>query len=512
MIPWKLLSSGATKGKIAQVTVQDIFRDPLRVNDPPGFWVGYRVGLFDDSGRTIQLAKVTAFDHRTGMLTLDQPLAKELPPTTPYELASGEDAPIVAIRYLMGLQLDDPIPRVSVRLGTTRGTNALLTRRGARAAFVTTKGFADVLRIAYQDRPRLFDLAIRKPQPIFEQAVEVDERLAADGTVLKAPDEETVRRQLSDLKESGIESIAICLLHSFAHPAHELLVERIAREAGFTEISTSSRLAPLIKIVARGDTTVVDAYLNPVLRQYIAALRRVLQDSELKIMTSAGGLVDADQFVGKDSILSGPAGGVIGFSRIAQRAGFEKSIGFDMGGTSTDVARFDGRYQREFETQKAGVRVVAPMLAIETVAAGGGSICEFDGVMLTVGPDSAGADPGPACYGRGGPLTVTDVNLYLGRILSSRFPFPLDSRIVERKLLALCNRIARAPGGARFTPAELAEGFLKIANANMARAIRNVSVAKGYDPKDHVLVSFGGAGAQHACAIARSLGIPKVLV
>jgi 5-oxoprolinase (ATP-hydrolysing) len=341
--------------------------------------------------------------------------------------------------------------------------------------------------------------------------VEIDARMDAEGNVLRAPEESTIRGQLAALFATGVESIAICLLHSFANPAHEQLVERLAREAGFVEISTSSRLSPLIKIVSRGDTTVVDAYLNPILRRYIQTLRKSLGHSTLRLMTSAGGLADADRFVGKDSILSGPAGGVIGFSRVAQRAGFEKSIGFDMGGTSTDVSRFDGRYELEFETKKAGVRVVAPMLAIETVAAGGGSVCGFDGVKLTVGPDSAGADPGPACYGRGGPLTVTDVNLYLGRIIPARFPFPLNRQAVERQLQRLCAEIAAAPTGTKYSPVELAEGFIRVANANMVRAIRNISVARGYDPRDYALVTFGGAGAQHACAMARELGMRNIL-
>jgi 5-oxoprolinase (ATP-hydrolysing) len=300
-------------------------------------------------------------------------------------------------------------------------------------------------------------------------------------------------------------------LHSFANPAHEQIVEKIAREVGFTEISTSSRLSPLIKIVSRGDTTVVDAYLNPVLRDYVGRLHQSLGADQLKLMTSAGGLVDAGRFVGKDSILSGPAGGVIGFSRVAERAGFAKSIGFDMGGTSTDVARFDGVYEREFETFKAGVRIVAPMLAVETVAGGGGSLCQFDGVKLIVGPASAGADPGPACYGRGGPLTVTDANFFLGKILPERFPFPLDRAAVAARIDAICEHIAAA-GSRRMTPAELAQGFIDVANANMVRAIRKISVAKGYDPADYVLVPFGGAGPQHACAMARALGIHTILV
>ncbi len=306
--------------------------------------------------------------------------------------------------------------------------------------------------------------------------------------------------------------MAICLLHAFANSAHEELVEQVAREVGFSEISRSSRLAPLIKIVSRGDTTVVDAYLNPVLRSYVERLHRALGTGRLKLMTSAGGLVDATRFVGKDSILSGPAGGVIGFSRVAQRAGFERSIGFDMGGTSTDVSRFAGEYEREYEVQKAGVRIVAPMLAVETVAAGGGSICDFDAVKLVVGPASAGADPGPACYGRGGPLTVTDANLLLGKLPPNHFPFPLDYEAARQRIGDLCERIASAENGRRLSVTELAQGFIDVANANMARAIHRISVAKGYDPADYVLVAFGGAGGQHACAVARELGIRQILI
>ena len=512
LIPLKVLSSGVTKGRVQERLGENGFVDAVRCCDPPRFWVGYGIRFLDGSGAAVHSGVVTAFDSDRGLLTVDTPLPVNLAPQTSYELTAGEEAPVLAIRYALGLPLDQPIPSVAARLGTTRGTNALLTRQGARTAFVTTRGFGDVLLIGNQDRPRLFELAIRKPEPLFEQVVEIDERMDAEGHVLLAPDEAAVRRQLAQLKETDIQSIAICLLHSFANSDHERLVERIAHEVGFEEVSTSSRLSPLIKIVSRGDTTVMDAYLNPILRDYVGSLRRALPGSSLKMMTSAGGLVDADRFVGKDSILSGPAGGVIGFSRVAQRAGFEKSIGFDMGGTSTDVSRFDGTCELEFETQKAGVRIVAPMLAIETVAAGGGSICDFDGVKLSVGPQSAGADPGPACYGRGGPLTVTDVNLVLGKILPSRFPFPLDRDAVETRLQALCERIAHSPMGRQYTPIQLAEGFCQIANANMVRAIRRISVAKGYDPADYTLVTFGGAGAQHACALARDLGTPRILI
>ncbi len=511
LVAFKLLSTGVTKGQIGEVLGPVRIADTARIGDPPRFWNGYRLQIVDAAGQTTFSGTIVDFDARTGALTTAEMLPPDLPPLAAYELASGEEAPIVAIRYLLGLRRDEPIPPVSVRLGTTRGTNALLTRRGARTALVTTRGFGDMLLIGSQDRPRLFDLNIKKPDPLAERVVEIDERVAASGEVLRAPDERAVRAHLAALCETGVESLAICLLNSYANPAHEQLLEHWARDAGFTEISTSSRISPLIKIVSRGDTTVADAYLNPILRRYAHALRQALAGSRLRMMTSAGGLVDADWFVGKDSILSGPAGGVIGFSQIAERAGFPRSIGFDMGGTSTDVSRYDGRYELEFETVKAGVRVAAPMLAIETVAAGGGSVCRFDGVKLVVGPDSAGADPGPACYGRGGPLTITDVNLFLGKIIPERFPFPVDRAAVTAHLERLAREIARQSPGVCYTPDELAEGFVRVANANMVRAIRNISVARGYDPRDYVLVAFGGAGAQHACALARELGMRQVL-
>lgn len=507
----KVLSSGITKGVIQRVVDGGSFIDPLRVTSTKGFWTGYRCSLLNAAGEVLQACLVADSDTKTGRLTLAEPLAADVVAGWRYELSGGEEAPILAIRTLLGLRLQDEIPPVVVRLGTTRGTNALLTRRGARTGFVTTRGFRDVLRIANQDRPRLFDLAIRKPEPLFAEVAEIDERLAASGEVLRTPEPVQIRRELERLKEAGCASLAICLLHAFANPVHEQLVEQIAREVGFGEISVSSRLAPLIKIVSRGDTTVMDAYLNPILRDYVGKLRVSLPGSELKLMTSAGGLVNAETFVGKDSVLSGPAGGVIGYARTSREAGFPKSIGFDMGGTSTDVSRFDGKYEYEFETTKAGVRVVAPMLAIETVAAGGGSVCGFDGVKLYVGPQSAGADPGPACYGRGGPLTITDVNFFLGKIPAGRFPFPLDQAAVARRLDEICAAVAASPLGRTYRPEDLAEGFVEIANATMARAIRKISVARGYDPAEHVLASFGGAGAQHACALARMLGMRDVL-
>jgi 5-oxoprolinase (ATP-hydrolysing) len=509
----KLLSSGITKGVVASAD-ERTFVDPHRTVDPAGFWCGYRLRLFDDRGSALGEYRVESFDSSSGGFMLDKPLPRGAVGRG-YELSSGEESVVLAVRYLLGLKLTDSIPPVSVRLGTTRGTNALLTRRGARTAFITTRGFADVLRIGYQNRPRLFDLRVVKPEPLFTEVLEVDERVAADGTVLCEPDESTLRRDLAALRASGIESLAVCLLHAYRFTAHEELIGRIAAEVGFVDVSLSHRVAPVAKIVARGDTTVVDAYLNPVLRDYVNNVRTALGNGKLRIMTSAGGLVAAEQFVGKDSILSGPAGGVVGMARASQAAGFDRAIGFDMGGTSTDVARFDGRdggtFEMEYETEKAGVRIVAPMTSIHTVAAGGGSVCWFDGVKLVVGPDSGGADPGPACYGRGGPLCVTDCNFYLGKILPERFPFPLDRRAVERRLAELGEAVANATGK-RYEPAELCDGFLLVANANMAKAIRAVSVAKGYDPRDYVLTAFGGAAGQHACAVARELGMTKVLI
>jgi 5-oxoprolinase (ATP-hydrolysing) len=529
----KVLSSGITKGCAASGSDRDRIVDPARRTDPPGFWRGYSLRLLDEKGQVAGESQVARSDAEAGILELASPLAEIPRPGQAYELASGEESPLLAIRQMLRLGLDAILPPLSVRLGTTRGTNALLTRGGAATALVTTRGFGDVLRIGYQDRPKLFDLAVHKHPPLFCAVAEIDERITAAGEVLRAPDRDLVWRSLAELKTQGIESLAICLLNSYVDGRHEQFVGRIAAEIGFQEISLSSQVAPLTKIVARGDTTVLSAYLNPVLRCYVDRLRaglgkpgtdsirtaektpgsqfKPILPSGLRILNSAGGLVDADQFAGKDSILSGPAGGVVGFSHVAQAAGFERSIGFDMGGTSTDVARYDGCYEREYETEKAGVRIVSPMMAIETVAAGGGSVCRFDGVKLVVGPESAGASPGPACYGGGGPLAITDMNVYQGKILADHFPFPLDCEIVHRRLTALADEVFSATG-VRYAPHGLADGFLRVVNVNMVQAIRSVSLAKGYDPRDYVLVAYGAAAGQHACAVAGELGMCQVLL
>lgn len=423
------------------------------------------------------------------------------------KVLSRDDAPVLAIRQVMGLRPDEPIGPVTISLGTTRGTNALLERKGAPVALVTTQGFADLLHIGTQARQHLFKLKIEKPPVLHSGVYELDERLDADGRVLSPLNEDQAEQVLHQIKQDGFDSIAICLLHAYVNDEHERRVAKLAQRVGFEQVSVSSALTPTIKMLDRCETAVLDAYLSPVIRAYLANLCKQMPEASIKLMNSAGALVEPSRFMGKDSLLSGPAGGAIGCARVAVEADFTHAIGFDMGGTSTDVCRFDGRHAYRYVSEVAGVRVVAPMLAIETVAAGGGSICDYDGQRLTVGPQSAGADPGPACYGRGGPLALTDINLFNGKIDPKRFPFQLDMDIVTRKIEALAERM-----GHTMTAHQIADGFTRVANLKMASAIKRISTAKGHDPAEHVLVAFGGAAAQHACDIARSLGIRHILL
>ena len=521
----KMLSNGSVRGVVEAGSTTSEIRDSGRAEGPSGFWTGYTLNFAGEPVRADATPRektrrgVTVSDSALGCLRPSERLPCVPPEGTPYELRGPEEAPVLAIRRLMGLRLRDAIGPVEVRLGTTRATNALLERKGARVTLVTTAGFADVLKIGYQDRPELFNLKVKKRDELAADVIEIDERLAASGEVLEPLDEATARQRLQQARQSGVEAVAICLLHAHVNPAHEQRVAELAREAGFAVVSVSSRVARLERIVPRGDTTVADAYLSGAIRNYVASLRASLPDAKLWLMTSHGGLVDASATPAKDTILSGPAGGVVGCAHIATAAGFDKVIGFDMGGTSTDVSRIareggrsDG-FEYQYETVKAGVRLMTPMLAVETVAAGGGSICRFDEECgkLVVGPESAGADPGPLCYGRGGPLTVTDMNLALGRLVPELFPFPLGTAAVARRLAALARSVNDATGS-NLDATRLAEGFLQIANANMAAAIRRISIAKGYDLRDYALVSFGGAGGQHACAIARLLAMPRVLL
>jgi len=433
-----------------------------------------------------------------------------------------EDAAVEGIRRMLGLGAGEAIgpERVEVvKMGTTVATNALLERTGEPLLLAVTRGFRDALRIAYQNRPKLFDRRIVLPEMLYREVVEVDERVGADGTIVRALDEAAARSAFSACFARGLHTIAIVLMHGYRHPAHEERLAQIAQDVGFTQVSVSHRVSPLIKFVGRGDTTVVDAYLSPVLRRYVDRVARAMPGVRLQFMQSNGGLTDAHAFQGKDSILSGPAGGIVGMARVSAAAGFDRVIGFDMGGTSTDVSHYAGELEREFDTLVAGVRMRAPMMSIHTVAAGGGSILHFDGARMRVGPESAGADPGPACYRKGGPLTVTDANVMLGRIQPTFFPHvfgpdadqPLDADVVREQFAALAQLVSRE-SGREIGPEALAQGFLDIAVANMANAIKKISVQRGYDVTRYTLTTFGGAGGQHACGVADALAMPRVLV
>ena len=445
------------------------------------------------------------------------------------------DAAVEGIRRLLGLGSREPIQAASigaVKMGTTVATNALLERKGDRTLLLITKGFRDALRIGYQARPKIFARHIVKPDMLYERVAEVDERVRADGTVERAVDLDAVRAELLRAKGDGIRGVAIVFMHAYRFSEHECRVAALARDVGFEQVSASHEVSPLIKLVGRGDTTVVDAYLSPILRRYVSQVSGDLHNDgvagaspaspgarkgtpRLMFMMSSGGLTAADLFRGKDAILSGPAGGVVGMAETGRQAGFPRLIGFDMGGTSTDVSHFAGAYERAFETEVAGVRMRAPMMLIHTVAAGGGSILHFDGARFRVGPGSAGADPGPKCYRRGGPLAVTDANVMVGKLLPDFFPKifgpaqnePLDAGAVGEAFAALAKQV-----GDGSAPEQIADGFIKIAVENMANAIKKISVQRGYDVTRYALNCFGGAGGQHACLVADALGMTSVLI
>jgi 5-oxoprolinase (ATP-hydrolysing) len=426
------------------------------------------------------------------------------------------DAAVAGIRYLLGLNATEAVtPDIvqCVKMGTTVATNALLERKGEPTLLVTTKGFRDALRIAYQNRPRLFDCHIVLPELLYSAVIEAQERMAADGQVVQALNESALKADLTAQYALGTRSVAIVFMHGYRYTQHELTAEKIARDVGFTQISVSHKTSPMMKLVSRGDTTVVDAYLSPILRRYVEQVAGDMPGVKVFFMQSSGGLTDAHAFQGKDAILSGPAGGIVGMARTAQLGGHDKVIGFDMGGTSTDVSHFAGEFEREFETQVAGVRMRAPMLSIHTVAAGGGSLLAFDGSRFRVGPESAGANPGPACYRRGGRLAVTDANVMLGKIQPAYFPKLFgpnaDEALSYDATLTKFNELAETTGR---SAESIAEGFIDIAVQQMANAIKKISVARGYDVTSYTLQCFGGAGGQHACLVADALGMTRVFV
>ena len=430
------------------------------------------------------------------------------------------DAAVEGIRRLLDLKPGESITadRVDcVKMGTTVATNALLERRGDRTLLVTTRGFRDALRIATQARPKLFERHIQLPELLYERVIEADERVDAQGAELAPLDETALRAELQSAFDAGLRACAIVFLHGWRAPAHELAAKRLAQAIGFTQISVSHEVSPLMKLIPRGDTTVVDAYLSPILRRYVDQVAGEMPGVRLFFMQSSGGLTEARRFQGKDAILSGPAGGIVGMVRTAQAAGHDKVIGFDMGGTSTDVSHFAGEFERAFDTEVAGVRMRAPMMSIHTVAAGGGSVIAFDGARLRVGPASAGANPGPASYRRGGPLATTDANVMLGRIQPSHFPRvfgpgadqPLDGEVVQQRFAELAGQMSAA--GKATTAEEVAAGALQIAVGAMANAIKRISVARGYDVTGYTLQCFGGAGGQAACLVADALGMTRIL-
>ncbi len=507
----KVLSSGRVPGVVEAGSGGLRVLDRRRCGDPDGFWNGGEIAIgagFSGGGFA---SRILEHQAATGTLTLESSLPAASVVGEAYQLRLTCEAPILAIRHIMGLRAGQPIEPCSVRFGTTRATNALLERKGARTGLIVTRGFGDLLLIGDQTRPALFDLNIVKPVPLSDTSVEVDERIDADGIVLRGLDEEQAFDALERLRAGGVESVAICLLNAYRNPVHEIRLAELARRLGFEFVSTSAGLSPSQGMLRRAENCVADAYLAPALRRYVGDLEGAFFGGRLRLMTGAGGLVGADGFNGSSSIMSGPAGGLVGAVDVARRAGFAKTITFDMGGTSTDVSRFDGQFELQHETVRAGVRIASPILAIETVAAGGGSVCSFDGQRFLVGPESAGSHPGPACYGRGGPLTVTDANVLLGRVPVRHFPFRRDAEAVRVGFEALADAVRDATGRAMGLH-EIADGFVRIANESMAAAVRRITIERGVDPSAYALTSFGGAGGQHACAVARLLGIETVVV
>ena len=502
----KVLSSGALRDRVQSVDQDGRLHLRSGAKLPDGFLTGYRLAPLGGG------VEIEVLDHEplTGALVLAAADATFCPGQA-VELISGEEAPLVATRLITGTSLGDELPPVEMRLATTRGTNALLERRGARTVHFTTAGFEDLLVIGDQTRPELFALRIDRPKPLPEVVVGVEERLSADGFLIEGLDREVIAAKISELHDLGFECASIALLHGHRNSQHEEALEKLLRSGGFEHLSRSSTLSPFQGLLRRSQTATTDAYLGPVISGYLEAVRDALGDGAvgLHVMTSAGGLVNTESFRAMDSLLSGPAGGVVGAAMSGQKAGISQVIAFDMGGTSTDVSRFDGDFEYVFDHRVGPVELAAPALAIETVAAGGGSICRVEQGRLAVGPESAGADPGPASYGAGGPLTITDANLLLGRLVAGRFPIPIDLEAAGSRLRELREDLGSAETG---SDEEILEGLLRIADERMAEAIRHISVRKGVDPAGYSLVAFGGAGGQHACQVAELLGMTEVVL
>lgn len=505
----KVLSNSSlreTAKRVNNSSIEIVFEDDFV--PAKNFFKDYQVQF---TGISEKKLKVTGSDDNllnlTGLTKINLPAGKNVP----VEIRSPEEAPLLATRLITNTPLDSDLPPLQMRLSTTKGTNALLERRGAKTLFLITQGFRDLLHIKNQQRPNLFSLNIQKPKPFASQIIEVPERLDSNGNVLQELDLNELKRRISALP-SDIEAAGICLMHSYLNPEHEKKVEKLLREMDVPFVSRSSDLSATIKIVPRAVTTDVNSCLTPIMQKYLDRISSVVTGSSLRVMGSSGSLIEASGYKPKDGLLSGPAGGVIGAAAIGKRNGFSKIISFDMGGTSTDVSRFDGRLDYIFEHSVGDATLSSPAIEIETVAAGGGSICDFDGKSLIVGPESAGADPGPACYGQGGPLTITDVNLLTGRLDPANFHITINPAASEKAFDELIQKMQRSKNPDDIDRNRILEGFLDIANERMAQAIRKISIQKGFDPADYAMAAFGGAGAQHALAVAEKLDLKKVLV
>ena len=478
------------------------------INPSDHFFEGYKLRMTGTADQSFEIISSTG-NHV--ILEPDLPDNLTTDRSIPIEIQSPEEAPVLAARLITNTPLKQSLPALQLRLSTTKGTNALLERQGASTLFLITEGFKDLLRIKNQQRPDLFSLNIQKPEPYAGSIIEVPERLDANGNIVKELDLEKLEKRLESISER-FDAAGICLMHSYLNPKHENKVAELLQEMGFKFISCSSNLSSTIKIIPRAVTTDINCYLTPVMQNYLDRISSVVKDASLRVMDSAGSLIDVDHYKPKDGLLSGPAGGVIGAAAIGERNGFSKIISFDMGGTSTDVSRYDGRMDYIFEHTVGDATLSSPAIEIETVAAGGGSICDFDGKSLTVGPESAGADPGPACYGQGGPLTITDVNLLTGRLDPSNFHITIDPEASEKAFEKLIDKMIKSDASKEIDRNKILEGFLDIANERMAQAIHKISIQKGFDPADYTMVAFGGAGAQHALSVAAKLNIKKVLV
>lgn len=499
----KVLSKSALRGKITAWIAANQFKFIANWDTDADIFGGYHLKVLQQEHEAVFVDRI---NFKEGTITVTHVPAVNLLPGSEFEITAYEEAPVLAARLITKTPLDQQLPPMEMRLGSTRGTNALLEKKGAGFGFITTKGFEDLIKIGTQQRPDIFALRVDRHPPLYKNVYSLEQRMDKAGNVLCAPAHDAIQSLIAQLQADNIHNVAIAFLHSYVNPEHEYQLCDALQKAGIRYISCSADMASSIRIVPRATTANVNAYLSPVIYEYLDAVRTKLSDGSIKVMTSAGGLVDAGLFQPKDSLLSGPAGGVVGAVAVAEKTGFEKILTLDMGGTSTDVARYDGDFDYRFESQIAGINIFSPSLAIETVAAGGGSVCSYDGIKFSVGPESAGAHPGPASYGSGGPLSLTDINLLLGRLHPSNFSIPLNKELAKEAFAYI-----RKDYPAR-EEEKLLSGFLDIANEKMAAAIRKISLRQGYDPSQYALLAFGGAGGQHACNVAVLLNISHVII